>query len=398
MSASFAVQLMVGQEELEKFSREEIISRLKRSVKKAGFERIFLSFYDLSPSFSMAIIEECKKLNLKTSLWTMTLADNSFSTTAPFVPSQALGGQSREPLWGLDKDGFESFNFSCPVQFRNDHQAVEKALLRAETLGVSSLFLDRIRYPSVVSGFAYFGSCMCEHCRKQYQEQYDSELPDMAAIAVNLARGGRDGAREFLDRTRDIARFRAETIVKICRLYSAGRLKVETGLDLFSPSIALLVGQDYRLLADEADFFKSMIYTQANAPAGIPLELNCFIKGLVKAGVPFIKAVLFTSELTGFTPGSLVKNWLKPGLNPAIAGSEIKKALSITGIPDKATRLDEIYAGIELVDYADYETRVGPLARDKYLKSLKGRSIAACWNLLYIPESHFMALADSRKG
>ena len=52
------------------------------------------------------------------------------------------------------------------------------------------------------------------------------------------------------------------------------------GLDLFTPAIAPLVGQDYGLLAPLSDWVKPMSYCHAKGPAGLPLELAGFVRGM----------------------------------------------------------------------------------------------------------------------
>jgi hypothetical protein len=56
-----------------------------------------------------------------------------------------------------------------------------------------------------------------------------------------------------------------------------------------------------------------------------------------------------------------------------------------------------VYAGIELVDHEDYETKINEAARDAYLEALSRENIALCWIILYIPRNHIMAVAKLRK-
>jgi hypothetical protein len=60
----------------------------------------------------------------------------------------------------------------------------------------------------------------------------------------------------------------------------ANRMGRKVALDLFTPLLAPLVGQDYRSLSLLADWCKPMTYRKAYGPAGFRLEVESLVRGI----------------------------------------------------------------------------------------------------------------------
>ncbi len=395
---SYAVQLMLSPVELGLFGKETIISKLLSALELVRFERCFLSVYGLDSDFVLELIKILKSHEVKVSLWTMVLADNPYSSSELFIPSNKFKNFKNLVSWKKMEEGGEQFSFSCPSHYLKDEKAVALSFDRARQLGVDSLFLDRIRYPAPSNGFEYFGSCRCSQCSGRYKEQYGKALPDMAENAALLAKDGAKGASLFMKECRDLIAFRNNTIYEICGIYRANAKKqgMEVGLDLFAPALSLLVAQDYKLLQGQCDFIKPMLYTKANAVAGLPLEFYVFVKNLTALEVPIKQALAFTSAISGLGKEELSKNMDNRTFEEALAGSEFIKAKSQC---KKALQKynNFLYAGIELVNHPAYETKISDRNCKNYLSSLSGENIAACWNLLHIPDKNLecMSMAEN---
>ena len=60
----------------------------------------------------------------------------------------------------------------------------------------------------------------------------------------------------------------------------ASRLGRKVSLDLFSPGLASVVGQDYRALSRYSVWAKPMTYRVAMGPAGLRLEIPALVEGV----------------------------------------------------------------------------------------------------------------------
>jgi hypothetical protein len=188
----------------------------------------------------------------------------------------------------------ETFRFVCP----NNPAPRQKSLRRLRELlsryPFAGVFLDKIRFPSPANGIDEALSCFCDHCRRAART-VDLDLNAVAKLfqerAINLdisvaSRGG-----SWLDRVAAanplfsrFLRFRADSIAQIVAQAQeeAGRLQRKVSLDLFSPCLAQLVGQDYSLLSRHCVWAKPMTYRVAKGPAGLRLEIPALAEGVAR--------------------------------------------------------------------------------------------------------------------
>lgn len=191
----------------------------------------------------------------------------------------------------------ETFRFACP----NNPAVRAKALGRLRELvgryAFAGVFLDKIRFPSPANGIDETLSCFCGHCRcaaSAIQLDLDAVVNMLADRAIGLptlADGGRVEAHHWLE-TIALAnpllsrflRFRSDSITRLVaelaeETVSLGRM---VALDLFSPCLAPVVGQDYRRLARHCSWAKPMTYRIARGPAGLRLEIPALIEGVAR--------------------------------------------------------------------------------------------------------------------
>jgi hypothetical protein len=189
----------------------------------------------------------------------------------------------------------ETFRFVCP----NNPAARQKAVRRLRELlaryAFVSVFLDKIRLPSPANGVDEMLSCFCDHCRDAAKAA-DLDLDSVANIladraidpCVSRVETGRDEAPGWLDTLlagnpilSRFIRFRADSVAALVAELAEDvrRMGRRVSLDLFSPCLAPLVGQDYRRLKRHCDWAKPMTYRLAQGPAGLRLEIPALIGG-----------------------------------------------------------------------------------------------------------------------
>ncbi len=186
-----------------------------------------------------------------------------------------------------------------------------------------------------------------------------------------------------------LAAFRARSVTSAVRRFSslAHARGLGVGLDLFSPSLAPLVGQDYEVLSSLCDWIKPMIYCRAVGPAGLPLEIASLWKALSTLhSVADARATgdLLSDVFSWQLPGA-VEELLRSGLPAEVISSELEMIRRMS----LASRT-RVYAGIEAVRMPEFGIDVTPAMLARSLRQLQAPAdgIVASWNLLHIPEEN----------
>ena len=394
-----AAQLMVGPEQLKRFGEAGILASLDYALDRLAPEEMILSIGEASRGFARTIVGHCDERGVRVSLWVMVFADRAaILRPLPYV-QDAHGNEGYGSIgaWEDIGKGDEKFLFHCPSALGKDEEGIRHAIRSAKAIGARGLFLDRIRYPSPANGLEFLGACSCPRCKEAYKRWGGGTWPDLASMAVHRASGGEEGARNFIEEAGPALQFRSRMVTAAVARYAEaardGNLRV--GLDLFAPSLAAIVGQDYFSLSDYADFMKPMLYCKAFAPAGLPLEFLLLMRGLEQSGIDAAKARDFVAGLSGMSADALDAVRSKGGFPASVASSELARCRR--EIDPQARREPDVYAGIELVDHEAYATKIGQRERDSYLESLSGQNVAICWNILYVPRAHIDAIASRRK-
>ena len=198
--------------------------------------------------------------------------------------------------WAERGEVEETFRFVCPNNpnvRRKTARRLRELLTRYEFAGA---FLDKIRFPSPANGIDEMLSCFCGHCRdaaKAADLDLDAVINVLTDRAidpcVSRVEPGSNNAHGWLDAllagssvlTRFL-QFRAESVTAVVAELAddARRMGRKVSLDLFSPCLAPLVGQDYQVLKQHCDWTKPMTYRLAHGPAGLRLEIPALIKGV----------------------------------------------------------------------------------------------------------------------
>ena len=192
----------------------------------------------------------------------------------------------------------ETFRFVCPNNPAVRRKTVGRLRELLDQYDFAGVFLDKICFPSPANGVDEMLSCFCGHCRdaaKGVGLDLDFVVKILADGAIDpwtlRPEAARDGNSSWLDALvagspilSHFLRFRADSVAALVAELAeqARRMGRKVSLDLFSPCLAPLVGQDYRVLKQHCDWAKPMTYRLALGPAGLRLEIPALIEGVAR--------------------------------------------------------------------------------------------------------------------
>lgn len=350
-----AIQYLEPGPHSARVSPQEAGAYLHAAFERLPITRVLLG-WNLPPRMVDACAEQCARANADLYLWQPLLtADGSFK---PPLEWQTIG-LSGDPIAG--HQGRTDFTFICP----NRPAARDAALLHLSQVIASGfyrgVFLDRIRFPSPATDPARQLACFCQDCR-QKAGNLGLDL-DFVQNSVRRSLQTSEGRRAAIDSflspayavqtemlpswLEQLLVFRQRSIIAVVEaaadLAMARGLKV--GLDCYSPSLTLLVGQHLPGLAPHCDWIKIMTYARAYASASIPFE----ILGLAN----WLMTLDGESESQSMACLEDAIRWPLPasreavrhgGLSPEILTEEIRRGRAAHGC--------QLLAGIELVEIA----------------------------------------------
>jgi hypothetical protein len=357
------------------------------------------------PALFEALTDRSKRPVPEVYLWYNLLSDVSGTSSDDLVinwrgqQSHGWGGWAEQ-----NADVEETFRFICP----NNPDARRTTLTRLGELldryPFDGVFLDKIRLPSPANGADEMLSCFCPHCRRAAAAvglDLDAviDLFDSGDFSGEIAMGDRAAGHLWTDKllAQDsiigrALRFRCDSITSIVaeaaeEIRKRGR---KVALDLYSPSIAPLVGQDYSALVGYADWAKPMTYRLAQGPASLRLEVPALVDNL--------------SALTG-TDAKTLEQWCGdhlPGFDGATLETIRKTAVPFPIISREIAGAVEslapvpVYFGLELVHYPG----VIEIAPSDVIGMVKaGRRAGAAgtiisWDLMHAPADGLRALGE----
>lgn len=391
-------QLVAGKSEQSRFSIEAMAAKLKLAKDRIGLDTV-LFWPSRNRELDASLRGCCRDLGMGLYLWYPVLADTGGDPLEAEMVVDAWGGkgQGKSGCWGgLATPGDENFLFACPRAEGVHNKNI--ARLELELPDYDGVFLDRIRYPSPANGLEMLFSCFCPRCLDAEGEAV--YWRKSALEARKWLECASDGDLERLDglihlfRDFGLDRFfanKAKTIAKMTAPYVKLAMKSDKtiGLDLFSPMLSALVGQDYEQLGALSDWVKPMSYCHARGPAGLPLEIVCLVRGLTAWGRGLSESAVMdfvgkSFSLTGLprSAESLEMN----GLREDVAGREFNRANRIVH--------GRVYPGFECVQHPDFSLNMTEAEISRYLSSLSSAPVLILsWNILYTPESFMKVVA-----
>ncbi len=403
-------------------SEREPLVRLDEAHERAGLDALIIGMRGGENNLAAAegLCARCLAIGIEPILWYPVLADAPGVESSPEHHVLTVDGKRARGFagrWGALDSVSDRFELLCPNQEEGLGPVEERFEALLDRLPVSGVMLDRIRFPSPANGFEALLTCFCPSCAKRFAERFGYPLERLRQKALGVLGeirqrpgAGAQWARRWAGEgslwqypfLRDLGEFRAESIARLVGRFAerARRRGLSVGLDLFSPAIAALVGQDYRRLAATIapapsgpavtgkaaavsspattppvgaaahrwprEWIKPMLYSRAVGPAALPLELSCLARGLAALAPEVPVAQLF--RLIERAVGPLAPQWSvlrgPARLDPAAIAEAFSAALiarELDGI--RALQLPSeiaLLAGIEAVTDPEYEIETSP--------------------------------------
>jgi hypothetical protein len=301
----------------------------------------------------------------------------------------------------------ETFKFACP-----NNPAAQAATLKAlehflTAYDFDGVFLDKIRFPSPANGFDEMLSCFCPHCRRTASEQglgLDEVQEALHSLSARRIRADVEtGApippgAPWLDDLlvdhpimRRFIRFRADSITRLVEAVHrlTERLGKQISLDLFSPGLAPLVGQDYTALAPYAVWSKPMIYRYSKGPAGLRVEVPSLADGLQNfLGYDPDRALSWLQERVSAMVGTTFQQIDADGAPVRLIADETRLAVELMGsVP--------VYLGVEAVSIPEFNISITPgHVRDMVAVAhdVGAGGVVLSWDLMHTPLDNLRAL------
>lgn len=303
--------------------------------------------------------------------------------------------------WGEEAESevTESFMFSCP-----NHPGARQKTLRAlsdllDRYPFDGVFLDKFRFPSPASGLDLTFSCFCPHCYEKAAavgldlDEVKKELRDWDPSAFSVSEKTDDWLRILVSgksALKRFLRFRIDSVLDIVKEVKkiTDAHGVKLGFDLFSPSFAEIVGYDYEVLKQYADWVKPMTYQFAFGPAGLRLETISLVEGIEKE--------FGLSEEALFSGAAAAVPWFTP---------EKYRELKETAVPMEWIRAEmkasmelmkgtPVYFGLECVSFPGV-IDVKPDEAAALLSAAMDQSadgVVLSWDLMHMPFENLSAM------
>ena len=402
-------QLFLGHQEQQEFAAHDIRQKILNAKKFANIQRLMIWIND-RPETYQPLAALCREHEIQPYLWFPVLADipgYPVQEPALVLNHEQQRGRGRLGRWEKLGAGEEQFLFLCPNTRPALAQVFEIYKTLVEQVDFDGVFLDRVRYPSCANGFETLFTCFCDACQQRFAELYNDSLKEyvrtIQTLLVRLQHFSDDDFQhceqiEGLWNTVDLDQFfvfRAQSIfyaIKAFTEYASGQGK-QVGLDLFTPSLAPFVAQDYRLLSACCDWIKPMSYCHALGPAGVPLEIVCLLRALrsLCPKVSDSQRIAFGARLLNISLPDAEELILQRGIPEIFVAHELEKIRSFA-LPEDI----EIYPGVEMVKHPHFDLNIDQQILERYLAAIADRAdgFVASWNLLYIPDEHWKLMGQ----
>ena len=365
---------------------------------------------DISKKNLDLVREICTDFKIKTYLWYPILADIpgfKVRREQSVETFDGLHGYGKNGRWDKLGKGEEDFLFLCPNDEQNTREIFDQYQNKIIESDFDGVFLDRIRFPSPSNGFELLFSCFCKPCLDKFYNKYSEDLENYRYQAKTVFEKFKTIDINYLqicqsfsdiiiqDNLEKFYDFRKQNIYQVVKIFAdkAKHMGKLVGVDLFAPSLAPLVSQDYQLLAKTCDWIKPMIYCHTSSPAGLPLELYCFIRAILDINPALDEGQLIReiSRIIGVELPAQINDLLKNGISEHIIYSEMQKIREFS-LPEKV----DTYVGIEAVQIPGLCNITDKILK-KYLRSvieadIKGMVLS--WDLLKIPDENLQLAGD----
>lgn len=317
--------------------------------------------------------------------------------------------EATNQLVGLNLEPIQK-SWICPNNMESTKSIIEELRFILNNHDVDGLFIDVFRYPSPYDGLTSMLTCFCSSCMAKAEEmRVDLEktrrgikdfverirMLSIEEIAALKEEFDRPKAFHYLlhnPNTLNFLKFRSYSINHFVKnveqlVKEKGR---ELGLDIFSPSLSWLVGQDYSLLKNNCSWMKPMVYCSGLGPACMPAEIVSLARELQK-----LKPRLSDKDLI-----YMISRFLELPLS-----HKDLNEIETKGLPEELVRLETarakeavekkvpIYTGIEAV-VTDI-CSISPKRVESYVKNaIEGGAdgIVVSWDIELVPNENLRVI------
>jgi len=342
--------------------------KLSKLYQRANIEYVMLGW---NPQADIdEIVDYVKQRETEVYLWLPV-----FSGWDGLSPLISEDGQIAAQDYQAEKG--ERFDFGCPANPDSIRQIKHIFETYYSDGAYDGIFLDKIRFPSFISGLQPVLSCFCPYCRSLHNLSEPFKVNDETNPLSITSYDGLcyNTADQTLAR---LFAYKAEAVTSSVAELSGyfRKLGYKIGLDLFTPFLSWFVGQDCVSLAQHADFIKPMFYRETYAPAGIPLELDMYAAAF--GGTRAAKESR--------------KQYILNTLNTSSIDIEFINR-EVSHVRDRIGEI-RLYAGIEI----NYNERIAKITA-QYIKEnitrLKGADgFALSWDLCSTPDKNLDAVIE----
>ena len=281
--------------------------------------------------------------------------------------------------------GMAEFSFACPARPGVRPAAMQRLARELDKADWDGVLLDKIRWPSPSHDPVEQLACFCDACRQHSAERAGLDLNATAECIRQLdsTRAGREQLLRALFGVHSLPEIDGfltwrmalieETVREAVDL--AHRRHLRVGLDVFSPSLACLVGQPIGALAKLADWTKAMCYVATFAPAGLPYELLGLVQWLEAAGAT--DPLTLIEHAVGFpVPDS--QSLRRHGLDVRALAIEVNRLSDLAG--------DRAAVGLEFVEIPGVcELNDRDLGERAQFVVQAGLPLVISWDLMHVP-------------
>lgn len=407
MQQNFVVgaQLSTSHSQAQALKIDDMLNAVERVRSASGLDLLVLGFRE-EPEIYRRFTAPARPVS-EIFLWYNLLSDIDDMDDTDLVVNWR-GERSRG--WGGWADAGseveETFRFVCP----NNPAPRRKTLARLRELlsryRFSGVFLDKMRFPSPANGLDEALSCFCIHCRRTAKSiGLDLEaVADMFASRsincdVSIPSTSRSKSGYWLSAIAAnnpllsrFLQFRADSVLGVVAdaAQEARRLGRSVSLDLFSPCLAQLVGQDYRRLARHCAWAKPMTYRIAKGPAGLRLEIPKLFEDVSRSfGVSEESLSKWARHVAGFDGAALAQT------RASAVPMTVMKAELLAAV--RAMHPVPVYFGLELI----HQPGIIDVEPAQVLEMVQaGRAANAAglmisWDLMHAPMDGIQALAGA---
>jgi len=393
----------------KKVEVNDVINTFAKVKNKIKLDGVLVGF-STDPILYDESIKIIHELGAKAYLWYGVFADIGEDIKIPQDAYMVNFRGDINPSWG--KIQSENFQFVCPNHQFIDDVVVPNTLQLVDKHGFDGIFLDRIRYPSFITGIDNQFCCFCEWCQKKAEKQA-LDL-DKVKIRINqllekiknlmdkelLNFGNKirnSSLRQVVSSSSSLSKFyefRENSVIAIVKkIYDKmHERKKEVGLDLFSPSLSPFVSQNYPLLSNFGDWIKTMSYCFGKGPAALPFEAGLLVEMLHQLNPKLSDEALeaFISDIIGTDIRLLWRDDKK--IEPAIdiLTAEMNKVHNIYNIKIP------VYPGFEAVNLPGI-CDVGPSQMKQYgdaYQKLDLDGFILCWTLPLIADENIIKISQ----